>query len=211
MTTTVTANKVIVVGMLDTMLVQERAARRDKDGGKRKLIEVTKKEGRDRGRGGRWENLALQVRSPYGGMFAMRVELEPDVPGAELLAAAEAETLLAFEGILQLKRTFDGRFARDHQDDRGRLDRGLPTRALQLYVTRVREPDSAERRSSSAVWLEGVVAEPPQVSRHPELPSMQLAGTILHVTAARPADFPGLPATIDETVEVNVAAPTSYA
>jgi len=209
--TTSTANKVIVVGMLDTMLVQDRNARRDREGGKRKLVEVTKKEGRDRGRGGRWENLTLQVRSPYGGMFAMRLELEPDVPGAELLAAAEADTLLAFEGILQLKRTFDGRFARDLQDDRGRLDRGLPTRALQLYVTRVREPNSEERRSSSAVWLEGVVAEPPQVSRHPDLPSMQLAGTILRVTAARPADFPGLPATIDETVEVNVAAPTSYA
>ena len=58
--------------------------------------------------------------------------------------------------------------------------------------------------------LEGVVAEPPQVSRHPELPSMQLAGTILRVTAARPADFPGLPATIDETVEVNIAVPTRY-
>ena len=51
MTGTVAANKVIVVGMLDTMLVQDRAASRDKEGGKRKLIEVTKKEGRDRGRG----------------------------------------------------------------------------------------------------------------------------------------------------------------
>jgi hypothetical protein len=210
-TATVTANKVIVVGMLDTMLVQDRNARRDKDSGKRKMVEVTKKQGRDREKGGRWENLTLQVRSPYGGMFAMKIELEPDVPGAELIAAAEAETLLAFEGSLQLKRTFDGRFARDEHDTRGRLDRGLPTRALQLHVTQVREPNAEERRASSAVWLEGVVAEPPQVSRHPDLPSVQLAGTILRVTAARPADFPGLPATIDETVEVNVAVPTSYA
>ncbi len=185
----VAANKVIVVGMLDTMLVQDRNVKRDKESGRRAMVEVTKKVGRDRERGGRWENLTLQVRSPYGGMFAMKVELEPDVPGVELIAAAEAETLLAFEGILQLKRTFDGRFARDEQDARGRLDRGLPTRALQLYVTRVREPNAEERRASSAVWLEGVVAEPPQVSRHPELPSMQLAGTILRVTAARPADF----------------------
>jgi hypothetical protein len=132
LTTIAATNKVIVVGMLDTMLVQDRNVKRDKESGKRKLIEVTKKTGRDREKGGRWENLTLQVRSPYGGMFAMKIELEPDVPGAELLAAAEAETLLAFEGTLQLKRTFDGRFARDGQDAHGRLDRGLPTRALQL-------------------------------------------------------------------------------
>ena len=53
-TATVTANKVIVVGMLDTMLVQDRNARRDKEGGRRKLVEVTKKQGRDREKGGRW-------------------------------------------------------------------------------------------------------------------------------------------------------------
>ena len=47
-------------------------------------------------------------------------------------------------------------------------------------------------------------------SRHPELPSMQLAGTILRVTYARPADFPGLGATITETVDVNVSIPISH-
>ncbi len=56
----------------------------------------------------------------------------------------------------------------------------------------MREPGDAERRASSAVWLEGTIAEPPQVSRHPELPSIQLAGMILRVTYARPTDFPGL-------------------
>jgi hypothetical protein len=208
---TATTNQVIVVGMLDTMLIRDRDAGRDKERGRRAMIEVTKKIGRDREKGGRWETMALQVRSPYGGMFAMQIELEPDVPGVELVASAEVEALLAFEGTLQLKRSFDGRFAREGQDARGRLDRGLPTRALHLHVTRVREPNTEERRASSAVWLEGVVAEPPQVSRHPELPSIQLAGTILRVSTARPADFPGLPATIDETVEINVAIPTSAA
>jgi len=197
--------------MLDTMLVRDRDARRDKERGWHAMIEVTKKVGRDREKGGRWESMALRVRSPYGGMFAMQIELEPDVPGAELIAAAEVEALLAFEGILQLKRTFDGRFARDGQDARGRRDRGLPMRALHLHVTWVREPNAEERRASSAVWLEGVVADPPQISCHPEWPSIQLAGTILRVTTTRPADFPGLPATLDETVEVNVAVPTSYA
>ncbi len=58
--------------------------------------------------------------------------------------------------------------------------------------------------------VEGVVAEPPQVSRHPDLPAIQLAGTILKVAFARPLDFPGVAATIDEIVDVNVAIPTSH-
>ncbi len=122
-----------------------------------------------------------QVRSPYGGMFAMPIEIEPNVPGAELLESATADTMLAIEGSLQLRQTFDGRYATDTKDAHGRT-----------------------------VWLEGEVAEPPQISRHPELPSIQLAGTILRVTFGRPADFPGIAATIQETVDVNIAIPTSH-
>ena len=120
------ANRVIIVGMLDTMLVRDRSGRRDD----RRRVEVTRRSGRERGDGGRWERLTLQVRSPYGGMFAMPLEIEPDVPGAELLADAQPDTLLAVEGSLQLRQTFDGRLARDGQDERGRLDRGRPVRAL---------------------------------------------------------------------------------
>src|SRR5262249_7529847 len=105
-----TMNKVIVVGMLDTILVRDRNAKR---GEGRKMVEITKKVGRDSGTGGRWENMRLQVRSPYGGMFALPIEIEPDVLGAELLHAAAAETLLAIEGTLQLKQSFDTRFATD--------------------------------------------------------------------------------------------------
>jgi hypothetical protein len=152
MTTEVTAtNKVIVVGMLDTMLVRDRNAKRSEG---RKLVEVTKKVGRDRGTGGRWENLKFQVRSPYGGMFALPIEIEPDVPGAALLEGAEAEVMLALEGTLQLVQTFDGRFATDVRDARGRTDRGRPTRELKLRVSCVREPNPEERRASSAVWLD---------------------------------------------------------
>src|SRR5262245_26567973 len=64
-------NQVIVVGMLDTMLIRDSEAKRDKERGRRAMIEVTKKVGRDREKGGRWQTMALQVRSPYGGMFAM--------------------------------------------------------------------------------------------------------------------------------------------
>ena len=202
-----TANKVIVVGMLDTMLIRDPNAKRSEG---RKLVEVTKKVGRDRDTGGRHKSMKLQVRSPYGGMFALPIEIEPDVPGAELLEEAAAEATLAIEGSLQLVQTFDGRFATDARDARGRTDRGRPTRELKLLVSCVREPSTEERRASSAVWLEGEIAEPPQISRHPELPSIQLAGTILRVTYARPADFPGLGATITETVDVNVSIPTNH-
>ena len=204
----ITTNNVIVIGMLDTMLVRDRSAARNEG---RKMVEVTQQAGRDWGRGGRHQNLKLQVRSPYGGMFALPLAIEPDVPGVALLETAEAETMLAIEGTLQLVQSFDGRFATDARDARGRTDRGRPTRELKLLVRCVREPGDAERRASSAVWLEGLVVEPPQVSRHPELPSIQLAGMLLRVTYARPTDFPGLGATITETVDVNVSIPTSHA
>src|SRR5262249_43119165 len=79
-----------------------------------------------------------------------------------------------------------------------------------LLVSWVREPDERERRASSAVWLEGELAEPPRISRHPDLPSIQLAGTILRVSFGRPADFPGIAATVQETVDINIAIPTSH-
>jgi hypothetical protein len=82
---------------------------------------------------------------------------------------------------------------------------------LQLLVSCLREPDAQELRASSAVWLEGEVAEPPRISRHPDLPSIQLASTILSISFGRPADFPGIAATIQETVDVNIAIPTNHA
>ena len=110
---TISSNHVVVVGMLDTMMVRDRNAKRDKNSGRPMLIETTRKEGRTRGVGGRWENMTLQVGSPYGGMFALPIELSPDVPGIELLDSAAAETMLAIEGSLQLRQTFDGRFTTD--------------------------------------------------------------------------------------------------
>jgi len=208
--TTNLANKVIVIGMLDTMLVRDRTARRDKASGRPKMVEVLTQAGRTRGTGGRWENLTLQVRSPYGGMFAMPIEIEPSIPGAELIHSAAADSLIAIEGSLQLRQTFDGRYVTDAKDARGRTDRGRPSRELHVLVSCVRAPNEHERRASSAVWLEGEIAEPPRISRHPELPSIQLAGTILRVSFDRPADFPGIAATVQETVDINIAIPTSH-
>src|SRR5690348_11009553 len=107
------ANRVIVVGMLDTMLVRDRGDKRSRRGGRDEMIEVTRKAGRTWGTGGRWENLTLQVRSPYGGLFAMPIAIEPNTPGAELLESATADTMLAIEGSLQLRQSFDRRYATD--------------------------------------------------------------------------------------------------
>src|SRR5262249_20279641 len=161
---------VIVVGMLDTMMVRDRSTKREKESGRTKVIETTRKEGRTRGLGGRWENMVLQVGSPYGGMFALPIELSPDVPGIELLDGAAAETMLAVAGSIRINQPFSGPFTPDRLDARNRSDRGRPTREVQLRVSLVREPNPDEQRASSVVWLEGVVAEPPQVSRHPDLP-----------------------------------------
>lgn len=203
-----TVNHVIVVGILDTMLVRNREVRRSE--GRPKMDEVTKRAGRDRRTGGRKEDIKLQVRSPYGGMFALPAEIEPDVPGIELLETTEADTMLAIEGYVQLKETFDPRFATDRLIGRGWSDRGHPTRSLCLRVSRVRQVDDQEARSGSAVWLEGKVIEPPQVMRHPDHPSIQLAGTILRVVLARPSTFVGVPTTTPEVVEVNISVPTVH-
>ena len=133
-------NKVIVVGMLDTMLVRDRAAGRVAGSDRPKMAEITHRALRSRTKRGRREALTIQARSPYGGMFAMPLDLEPDVPGAELLDEAAPDQLLAFEGCLQLTQTFDERFAGHEQDGRGHLDRVLPIRALRMLLTHVRQP-----------------------------------------------------------------------
>ena len=43
------ANKVIVLGMLDTMLVPDPQAKRDRESGRRQMVEITRKEARNRG------------------------------------------------------------------------------------------------------------------------------------------------------------------
>lgn len=204
-------NHVIIVGMLDTMLVRERTARTS--GGSRvppARTEVTTRAGRDRRTGGRWAQITLQVRSPYGGMFALATEVAPDAPGADLIAHVAPDTLLVVEGHLQLKATFDPRFATDHLVGRGWSDRGHPTRRLCLHVGRVRRAGDQEAQAGSAVWLEGEVLEPPQITRHADLPTIQLAGTLLRVVLLRPAGVAGVPTTTPEVVEVNVSIPTVH-
>jgi hypothetical protein len=202
-------NHAIVVGLLDTMLVRDRNAKRDKESGRLKLIETTRKDGRTRGLGGRWEDMTLWVRDPYGGMFALPIDLTLDVPGIDLLETIGAESMLAAEGRLQLKLTYDGRFATDRLDARNHIDRGRPTRDAPNREPRARaEQARAQRQQRSLVGGRGGSA--PQVSRHPDPPAMQLGGTILNIMFARPLDFPGVDATIDEIVQVNVAIPTNH-
>jgi hypothetical protein len=74
----------------------------------------------------------------------------------------------------------------------------------------LRAPSDAEREAASAVWLEGVVAQPVRLVRHPELPNIQFATTILDVTLRRPSAFPGSRAVLTEQARVRVAIPTTH-
>src|SRR5437867_12385952 len=97
-TETSQTNKTIIIGYLDTMLVRGKG--KDKETGRPKREEVTRKTGRNTMKG-KWESLSMQVGSPYGGMFGLALEIDPKVPGAELLDEAQPDTMLAIEGSLQ--------------------------------------------------------------------------------------------------------------
>jgi hypothetical protein len=183
-------NRVIVVGTLDTIRDRGRDA--------------TTREMRNDLRG-RIEQVTLQVTSPYIGAFQLPLEFEPGVKGRELLEGARGgETVLVAEGYVQLQKSFDARFAQSAED------RGREVREMRLHVRELRTPSDAEREAASAVWLEGVVAQPVRLVRHPELPNIQFAITILDVTLRRPSAFPGSRAVLTEQARVRIAIPTTH-
>jgi hypothetical protein len=190
MTTEPMTNRVIVVGTLDTIRDRGRDA--------------TTRQMRNDVRG-RIERVTLQVTSPYIGAFQLPLEFEPGVKGRELLEGARGgETVLIAEGYLQLQKSFDARFAQSAED------RGREVREMRLHVRELRTPSDAEREAASAVWLEGVVAQPVRLIRHPELPNIQFATTILDVTLQRPSAFPGSRAVLTEQARVRIAIPTTH-
>lgn len=185
-----TTNRVIVVGTLDTV----------RDRGKQATTRTQRNELH-----GTIERMALQVTSPYIGTFQLPLEFEPGVKGRELLRGAKAgETVVVAEGNLQLKKTFDPRYAQDVEH------RSREVHEMALHVRELRAPTDAEREATSAVWLEGIVAQPVRLLRHPELPNVQLATTILEVTMNRPSPFPGSRVVQSERVRVRVAIPTTH-
>lgn len=182
-------NRVIVIGMLDTI----------RDRGKEVLHRTQRN-----ARRGKMEYLAIQVRSPYGGSFLLPLVVESGIKGNELLQSAKAGAPLALEGEIQLFKRFGRRFADDAEDE------GRQVREMFLNVLAIRLPSEEEQYATSAVWLTGEVVEPPRFMRHPDLPDVQLAITVLEVTLERPSPMPGSRAITSMPARVRVAIPTSY-
>ncbi|HWQ14607.1 MAG TPA: hypothetical protein VNL77_17555, partial [Roseiflexaceae bacterium] len=183
------ANRVLVIGTLDTI----------RDRGKQVIAREQRNERR-----GKMERLALQVRSPYGGTFLLPLDVAPSIKGGELLITAKPGTPLALEGEIQLVKRFDRRFAEGVEDD------GREVREMYLHVMAIRKPGQDEMYGTSAVWLTGMVAEPPRFVRHPELPDILLASTVLDVTMERPSPITHSRAVTVERMRVRVAVPVDH-
>lgn len=144
---TTTANRAIVIGALGAL--------------RRRGREATLVSGRTATRGavGRF---ALELASPLGDPFALELEVGAGVSGRELLDATAEGGQLAVEGEVLLRASLDPRYARGPDDPRREV------RVLALRVHALRTPRDDEPTASSAVWLEGSVAEPPRCIRHAE-------------------------------------------
>ncbi len=183
-------NYVLVIGTLDTIRDRGKAV-------------ITRAQRNDRR--GKMEHLAIQVRSPYGGTFLLPLDIDPSVKGHEILRTAQEGVPIALDGEIQLIKRFDRRYATSLEDA------GREVREMHLHVLGIRTPEPDEIYGTSAVWLTGIVAEPPRFMRHPELPDIQLAITVLDVTVHRPSPMAGSRAITTERMRVRVAIPVDHA
>lgn len=187
-------NQVIVIGAL----YREREGA---GGGGRRRREVNTLGGRER----RYE---LQTLTPYRDPYALPLLLGSSRVGAALQQVSGGQAMV-ITGELRLERRIDPRFAARPTDP---SDRGLDVRELALVVTGLRPADAAEAEAGggSAAWVEGRVAEPPRVSRHPSHPGLRFETTTLTVEMVRPSPIPGARASVVEQVSVRVAIPATH-
>lgn len=179
-------NRVIVIGALDAV----------REGKK----EVAVSDGRNR-TGGLLDRFTLQLTSPYGEAFALPLTATGGVRGLELLEQATIGQTVVVEGIARLYLDIDQRYA-TQPDDRGRS-----YREMRLSVSAVRERRDDEPVVGSFVWLDGIVAEPPRVIRHPNVPDLELATTLLTVEVAEKTSYPGSRMLMRSTYQVPVMIP----
>ncbi|NWF82029.1 MAG: hypothetical protein HXY37_18595 [Chloroflexi bacterium] len=186
---TTTTNRAIVIGALGAL--------------RRRGREATLVSGRTATRGtvGRF---ALELASPLGDPFALELEVGVGVSGRELLDATAEGSQLVVEGEVLLRASLDPRYAR------GPDDPGREVRVLAMRVQALRTPRDDEPTASSAVWLEGSVAEPPRRIRHTENRALELATTLLDVVIAERSTYPGSRAIIRRHVQVPIAVPLDH-
>lgn len=193
-------NKVIIVGVLDTVRQRVRDEERR---GESRVVYTTIAEGRTPLRGV-VDRFNMQVVSPFGEPFALPLELAPGVTGSELLHQATAGQVLVVEGELRQRTSMDSRYARNAQDP------GRQVQELKLRVTNVRAP-LPEEPITSAVWLEGIIIEPPRLVRHSEDRSVQLAMTVIEVAQDGSAIvYPGTRFGFKRQVRIQAGVPVAF-
>ena len=193
-------NKVVIVGVLDTVRQRVRDEERR---GEARVVYTTIAEGRTPLRGA-VDRFNVQLVSPFGEPFALPLELAPGVTGSELLHQATAGQVLVVEGELRQRTSVDSRYARNAQDP------GRQVQELKLRVTNVRTP-LPDEPITSAIWLEGTVTEPPRLVRHSEDRSVQLAMTVIEVAQdGSAAVYPGSRFGFKRQVRVQVGVPVAF-
>ena len=154
--------------------------------------------------GGLLERVTLQLESPYGEPFGMQIDISPQASGLELLDAAVIGTPISLEGSLRMVSDLDTRYTSAGNSE------GRRYREVRLRVSDVRSPRSYEMLGSSLVRLSGRVVEPPRADRHPSVPDLQLASTLIAVQMVARASYPGSQMTTPVTYQIPVTIPIDH-
>lgn len=191
-------NKAIVFGIVDTR--QQRERDRKKGGAPEAAVRRFRNPAL-----GETYTVKLQVASPYGNTFALAVEVNAGIAGAEHLPTARPGDVLVLEGHLVRTEEVDDRFANFGEEEP--ID-GIHYRDVAFKVSSLRpraEQDPAS--TGSSVWVEGEVIEPPAILRHPQRSEILFARMRLRVkTALRTCENPLFPA-VEQTCEMTVIIP----
>lgn len=186
-------NKAVVIGRL----YRRRDERRGGGGRRRETNDL----------GGRLASYELQTVTPYGEPYALPLTIASGRVGLSI-GQLQGGALVQVTGEVRLQRRVDVRFAERPTDP---ANRGLDVRECVLDVTGLeRLDDEQPSDDGSAVWLEGVVAEPPYTTRHPSRPGLLYEATTLRITLPRPSPVPGSRAVVTEEVRVTVAVPADH-
>jgi hypothetical protein len=158
--------------------------------------------------GGRLNSYELQTVTPYGEPYALPLTIASGRV-SQSVGQVHGGARVMVSGEVRLQRRIDVRFAARPTDA---TNRGLDVRECVMDVSAIEliADDQVGIADGSAVWLEGVVAEPPYISRHPHRPGLIYEATTLRITLLRPSPIPGSRAVVTEEVRVTVAMPTDH-
>lgn len=145
------------------------------------------------------EQIVLQVASPFGRTYALPLQLTAGLPGSEILSQATAGTALMVRGGLEWVQQ---RAWPTVLPERSRTTAELVFRGETIM------PAETTEELGCDVWLDGFVATPAQVTRHPYKPSILLALTSLQVQTERKRRNSRV--SMIETIRIPVAVPLQH-